>query len=352
VLSPQEAQALIGQNQRNAEVIFPYLRGEDFTTNPDQSYNSFVINFFDWSEEQAQTYPECYAIIEAKVKPERQRIDEDGAYVLRKPLPQKWWIYADKRPALYRTIAPLKRVLFHSFTSKYLTFAFAPTGIVYAGPHNVFALDKYCYFACLQSSLHEAWVLKHSSTMKTDIRYSSTDAFGTFPLPNESDLAVIENIGEVYYETRHQIMLNRQEGLTATYNRFHRPDEHSDDIQHLRDLHRQMDEAVAAAYGWDDLALEHDFHETAQGVRYTISEAARREVLKRLLALNFERYEEEQRLGVGVDVKKGKRGKKAAAANVPSNGDEANGDDGDPNAIPPEQLSFFDDDEPKQNRLL
>jgi predicted secreted protein len=34
--------------------------------------------------------------------------------------------------------------------------------------------------------------------------------------------------------------------------------------------------------------------ETAQGVRYTISEPARREVLARLLALNHQRYEEEQ----------------------------------------------------------
>jgi hypothetical protein len=147
-------------------------------------------------------------------------------------------------------------------------------------------------------------------------------------------------------------MLDRQEGLTATYNRFHNPDEHSDDIQHLRDLHRQMDEVVAAAYGWDDLLLEHDFHDTAQGVRYTISEAARREVLKRLLSLNFERYEEEQRLGVGLDGKKGKRGKKVSTANAPTNGDESNGDDGDPNAMPSEQQTLWDDDEPKQKRLL
>lgn len=43
-----------------------------------------------------------------------------------------------------------------------------------------------------------------------------------------------------------------------------------------------MDEAVAAAYGWADLALEHGFHETKQGLRYTTSEAARRAVLDRL----------------------------------------------------------------------
>lgn len=59
-----------------------------------------------------------------------------------------------------------------------------------------------------------------------------------------------------------------------------------------------MDHAVAAAYGWDDLGLGHGFHETRQGLRYTISDPARDEVLDRLLALNHERHEEEVRQGL------------------------------------------------------
>ena len=55
-----------------------------------------------------------------------------------------------------------------------------------------------------------------------------------------------------------------------------------------------MDRAVADAYGWTDLDLEHDFHETRQGLRYTVSERARREILDRLLQLNHARYAEEQ----------------------------------------------------------
>jgi hypothetical protein len=47
-----------------------------------------------------------------------------------------------------------------------------------------------------------------------------------------------------------------------------------------------------------DLLLGHDFHETGQGVRYTIREEARREVLYRLLALNHERHAEEVRAGL------------------------------------------------------
>ena len=94
------------------------------------------------------------------------------------------------------------------------------------------------------------------------------------------------------------MMLARQEGLTETYNRFHDPDETAEDIQKLRDLHVEMDNAVAAAYGWTDLDLGHGFHETKQGLRFTISEPARREVLARLLKLNHERYAEEVAQGL------------------------------------------------------
>ena len=106
-------------------------------------------------------------------------------------------------------------------------------------------------------------------------------------------------------------MLARQEGLTKTYNRFHSPEETDADIKRLRELHVEMDYAVARAYGWNDLELGHGFHETKQGTRFTISEPARREVLDRLLELNHERYAEEVRLG--LHDKKGKAKKSAKA---------------------------------------
>ena len=82
-----------------------------------------------------------------------------------------------------------------------------------------------------------------------------------------------------------------------------------------------MDKAVAAAYGWEDLDLGHGFHQTKQGTRFTISEAARREVLARLLKLNHERYAEEVAQGLHEKRKGGKgRGKMKAAneADFPS----------------------------------
>lgn len=48
-------------------------------------------------------------------------------------------------------------------------------------------------------------------------------------------------------------MVENNEGLTATYNRFHDPEEPSAAIHELRRLHVLMDEAVCAAYDWSDL---------------------------------------------------------------------------------------------------
>ena len=62
-------------------------------------------------------------------------------------------------------------------------------------------------------------------------------------------------------------------------------------ILELRTRHRELDHAVLAAYGWGDLALGHDFHAIDtlpenDRIRYTISPSARKELLRRLLALD------------------------------------------------------------------
>jgi hypothetical protein len=111
-------------------------------------------------------------------------------------------------------------------------------------------------------------------------------------------------------------MQTLKEGLTKILNRFHAPAEKSEHIARLRELHVELDQAVAAAYGWSDLDLGHGFHATKQGERYTLSEPARRTVLDRLLALNHQRYAEE--VAAGLHEKKAKKPKKPnLAADLP-----------------------------------
>lgn len=86
--------------------------------------------------------------------------------------------------------------------------------------------------------------------------------------------------------------------IAEAFNRFNAPDDQAEDVVRMRTLHVGMDRAVAEAYEWADLDLDHGFHETKQGIRFTISDKARREVLARLLALNHERYADEVRRGL------------------------------------------------------
>ena len=322
ILTTEETQALIGKDARNADCLYPFLNGEDLNSRPDQSPSRWVINFNDWplnrsgvgcwltADHQQQKawlregivpadypkpvaadYPDLLAIVDERVKPERTRKNEEGGYQLRYPLYLKWWIYADKRPELYTTIDGMEQVLAVTQTSKYHSFVFKDGLMVYGHKLVIFSIATSSHFSILQSSVHTEWVHSHGSSLETRPVYTPSDCFETFPFPEI--LAGLDSIGERSYTHRRSIMQTRQEGLTKTYNRFHDPQEESLDILELRRLHREMDMAVATAYGWADLELGHGFHETKRGTRYTISEAARCEVLDRLMALNHQRHAEE-----------------------------------------------------------
>ncbi|MBE9179396.1 restriction endonuclease [Oculatella sp. LEGE 06141] len=324
VLDPKEAKQLICTNPTNKDVLFPYLVGEDLNSHPEQLPSRWIINFSDWALDPqhddpknpkgspyAADYPDCLAIVKEKVKPDRERLEKGDA--TSRDRAKRWWQFARPTIKLYRAIAEMDHVLAIAIVSKTVAFTFIPTRQIYAHKLAILAFKNYSHFCALQSNFHYQWAWNYSSTMKADLNYSPSDCFETFPFPtpDPSDLSsqfpTLDTIGETYYTHRQAIMRDRQEGLTKTYNRFHDANETASDIQKLRELHVEMDQAVAAAYGWQDLDLGHGFHQTKQGDRFTISETARREVLDRLLELNHQRYAEEVAQGLH-DKKKG-RGK-------------------------------------------
>ncbi|WDN90839.1 hypothetical protein BuS5_03810 [Desulfosarcina sp. BuS5] len=167
--------------------------------------------------------------------------------------------------------------------------------------------------------MHVNWAWKYCTTMKTDLSYGPSRIFETFPFPqNVGQLAEseLDEIGEKYHELRSLIMFKTKIGLTKTYNLFNKDDLTVEDIVKgsrqcqedckdahkniltLRNFHKQMDEKVISAYGWEDIKLAHDFYEVDylpenDRIRYTISPDARKEILKRLLKLNHEIHEQE-----------------------------------------------------------
>jgi hypothetical protein len=87
----------------------------------------------------------------------------------------------------------------------------------------------------LQSRIHETWARFFSSTLEDRLRYAPSDCFRTFPFPEgfESDTA-LEAAREAYHTFRADLMIDRNEGLTKIYNRFHARGENAPDIARLR----------------------------------------------------------------------------------------------------------------------
>jgi hypothetical protein len=285
VLEPGEAAGLIAEDERNAQCIRPYLVGEDLNSDPAQQPSRFVISFEDWPLERAAQFPRLLGIVEERVRPEREKAkDKLGR--------ETWWRFYMWRRGLRSAIAGLERVLVRAVVSDTHAVAFIKLGPVLGHKVVAFAFDDWFHFAVLQSAMHEAWVRRFTSTMRTDVNYSPSDCFETFPFPQGTPPGVVaeaERLGEAYHEHRRQVMLARQLGLTKTYNLFHDPGCTDADIVRLRELHAAMDRAILSCYGWADLEPSHGFHLNERGqTRNTISPTARRDLLRRLLALNLE----------------------------------------------------------------
>jgi len=311
ILKPDEAKMLIERDPRNAKVLFPYLNGEDLNSQPDGTASRWAINFFDWPLERAEQYADCISIVREKVKPERDT-NRYSTHAKR-----HWWQYERARLELYAAIEGMERVLVIALTSKTVTPMFVPNGQVFSHSLGVFAYDDDAHFGLLTSAFHYWWAVTRASTMRTDIRYTPSDCFETFAQPATTN--AIEIAGAALDAHRRGLMLDRHEGLTTTYNRVHNSKEDAADIVELRQLHVQLDRAVAVAYRWEDLELDHNFWDTRQGVRFTVGPEARVELLDRLLELNHARYAEEMELG--LHSKNGRRpreGQRQPSSNVPA----------------------------------
>jgi hypothetical protein len=328
VASPlSEMRRLIQIGSHNREVIFPYIGGDEVNTSASHSHHRYVIDFRDRSEQECrQRWPDVFAIVEEMVKPERTRRDRSGAYVLREPLPTRWWHHADKRPALYAAIAGLKRVPVISRIGQHAAFSFVPAAMVFSDSLIVFPVDTYAAFCAFQSRPHEIWARFFGSSMKDDLRYTPSDCFETFTFPEDWEThPALEASGEAYYAFRAALMVGNNEGLTKTYNRFHDPDDSDPGIVRLRELHSDMDRSVLDAYGWTDIdthcqfLLDYEIDEEEWGdkkkpYRYRWPAEVRDEVLARLLELNAERARVELRSGAADKKRSKKKGAKTAVA--------------------------------------
>jgi hypothetical protein len=325
VLDSDEAKKLISRDASCAEVVRPYLIGDDVNNSPQVAPGRYIIDFRDWPREKAERFPECFAILVERVKPIRDPIVAAGKQVHE----VDFWKFWDKRLDRYESLRGLRRVIVIARTGKPAAFTFAAPGIVYSDSVVVIASESAAMFAVLQSAVHYTWTLRHCTTRGSTIVYAPSAILSGFPFRSACAIdAGLSEIGERLAKRRQEFADRWGVGLTAIYNllsspklddeinalRIARPPkgaaaERATDIAdgittgiiELRRLHVELDNAVLAAYGWHEagpmgpaINLAHDFYEVEtlpenDRTRYTISPAARKELLARLLKENHAR---------------------------------------------------------------
>ena len=286
-----EMHRLLRDDPHNGLAISPYVGGAEINGSPTHAHDRYVVNFrnyprsrvdrgqvweesnykqrqewlrtgvvpADYPEPVAEDWPELLRIVENSVKPERLRsaATSNSAHAQRCRV---WWQHYHLRKELYRAVGKVDRVVAISRHTQNPGFVYLSSEVVYAESLVVFSLPTYAAFCALQSRTHEIWARFFGSSMKDDLRYTPSDCFETFPFPTDwEEHPGLEAPGKTYDDYRAALMIENDEGLTKTYNRFHDPYETSATILKLRELHAAMDRAVLSAYGWTDIPTDCEF---------------------------------------------------------------------------------------------
>lgn len=283
VVTAEEAEGWIALDQHNGEVLFPYFNGDDLNSPADVSTSRWIIDFNDRSEDAARTFEAPYAHVFGSVRVQREK----GSAGMREA---PWWLFERSRPAMRKAISRFGEVLAMTKHSTTLMPRRVSTVNLFGNGLVVFATDAFADQAVLSSSPHQLWAIKYGSGLRKDPRYTASDVFETFPRPEPTVL--LAELGETLETERRGIMVRRDLGLTKLYNLVNDPgitDSADPDVACIREIHVKLDRAVMAAYGWDDVPLDHGFHTYRQMQRWTVSPTARVEILDRLLEENHRR---------------------------------------------------------------
>lgn len=283
IVTAQEAQHLgLGRRTDLDLYIRPYRNGRDLTSTP---RGLMAIDLFGLSSEQArERYPEVYQHLLQAVKPERDK-NRDA------DIKARWWLFGRTRDEIRPALKGLLRYIATVETAKHRVFQFLEASILPDNKLIAIATENAFHLGVLSSAIHVVWSLKTGGWLGVgnDSVYVKTRCFDPFPFPDPDEFtrARIAGIAEKLDQHRKDVQAKHPEiTLTHIYNvleklksgsALSRDDERLRDdglVLILKELHEELDAAVAQAYGWPlDLSEQ--------------------EVLAHLVALNKARAAEE-----------------------------------------------------------
>ena len=293
LLSKEEAAKILKKQPNCRDIIRPFLTGTELNSFWPKSQETFVIAFGERSHEEAKLYTTCWDIVVDKVKPSREAITKQIHE-------ECFWKFWDKREKQFEEISSNTKYLVKARDSTEWAFAYVSTECVVSSKIIIFKDTSLWRFACLQSGVHRVWCENGASTIGRAITYNPTIGLEFFPFSDTSD--DLEQFAKNYLESRASSMASLNVGMNDLYRLTHSSLASDSEVETFRKNIVDLDKAVVAAYGWESLDLGHGFHEVPylpekDRVRFTISEPARVEVLRRLSELNRQRHEEDAASG-------------------------------------------------------
>jgi type I restriction-modification system DNA methylase subunit len=287
IIHPKLATQWLLQNPKLQKVLFPYLTGHDLNQNQSLTPSRWIINFHDWPMHKAQLYQPAFKHLEDHLKNARRTSKS-------KRLREIWWQHCAQRKTLYRAISNLKQVLVRSRISNRHILSFVPNSWIFADGITIFATQDHSALSLLQSSIHEIWARRYSSSLRNDMRYCSTTAFETFPWPKQQHKlwTQLSDLAQLLQKQRLQALQNSNYGLQKIYNAIHDPNNQQPQIQTLRETHTKIDRAVLQCYQWNDLISpqSHSFQFDNKHRRFNLNPKLQNEILHRLSKLNQQQH--------------------------------------------------------------
>ena len=258
ILTPDEAKQLgLGRIPGIDRHIRQYRNGRDLTATPRKA---MVIDLYGLKPEGVRTaFPEVYQWVFDRVKPER---DQNRDPQIR----SNWWLHGRPRPELRAAVHGLRRYIATVETMKHRLFVFLDASILPDNKLIALAFDDAYFLGVLSSRLHVVWALASGSHLGVgnDPVYVKSASFEKFPFPvaSEAQQTRIRELAESLdaHRKRHQAQ-HPKLTLTDIYNvleklRAGTPLDAGEQVTHeqglvsvLRQLHNDLDAAVAVAYG-------------------------------------------------------------------------------------------------------
>lgn len=300
VVSSEEATTLDPNNRLSR----PYRNGKDLTDRP-RGVN--VLDPYPMTENELRDQlPAVYQWLLTRSKPER---DHNSRASYR----ENWWLFGENQPLMRKSLDALPKYIATAITARHRVFQFVECAIMADQALLVIASADAFLHGTLSSRAHTTWALAAGGTLEDRPRYNKNVCFETFPFPEATSeqQVQIRELGERLdahrkrQQTQHSELtvtgmynvlekLRSGEQLSAKEKSIHEQGL----VSLLRELHDELDRAVFAAYGWDDLAEKLVGKPGATTPLPDKPEAqaeAEEELLYRLVALNSERAAEEAR---------------------------------------------------------